>query len=191
VDSIKEKGAKTLEETSKQANDLLELLSKRDEETKALAVAMGATGISASYQSTADKNERAANWLRRATIALLAILVAVVLHTLWNVGTLNIENVLSRLLAALLVGLPAAYLAHESSRQRVEATRARRIELELTALTPFIENLPADKKEAVRNKLVDTYFGRAFDKVEKADDAVPIGGTVVDLVKALSSLAKK
>jgi hypothetical protein len=181
--------AKLREKFVKDADAVLSTLRTRDDETLKLALAMGAKGISSSFQATANKNETAANWLRAGAIALLVVLAGVVV---WALSEPTIEQTLVRFGAALLLGIPAAYLARESSRQRAEAVRSRRIELELSALGPFIENLDPTTKGELRKQLVTTYFGKAFDKEDSQQaDAIPLGGTLVDVLKAARELVRK
>ena len=92
-----------------------------------------------------------------------------------------------RFAAALLFALPATYLARESTRHREEATRSRRIELELTSLGPFIEPLDADIKAELRKTLVDTYFGKAFENEHPKDDST----IDISLLKTISSFLQK
>jgi hypothetical protein len=184
-----EADAKTREKFVKDADAVLKTLHLRDEETLKLALAMGAKGISSTFQATANRNERDANWLRGGAIALLIALVIVVI---WALTQLSIEQTLMRFAAALLFGIPAAYLARESSRQRTEAVRSRRIELELSALGPFIENLDTTTKADLRKQLVATYFGKAFDKESSEQaDSIVLGGTLLDVMKVGKELFKR
>jgi hypothetical protein len=170
------------------AGAVLKTLQARDEETLRLALAMGAKGLSSSFQATANKNEKAADYLRAGAIFLLVALVGFVA---WALTEPSIEQTLMRFGAALLFGIPAAYLARESSRQRAEAVRSRRIELELSALGPFIENLDVASKGEVRKQLVATYFGKAFDREQDQGDSLQLGGTVIELFKVLRDAGKK
>ena len=55
----------------------------------------------------------------------------------------------------------------------------------------LIENLDDATKASLRTKLVDTYFGKAFDKKEEVQDSIPIGGTMLDVLKTLKELLKR
>ena len=45
---------------------------------------MGARGVSTSFQTVADKNDTAANWLRGLAILLLVLFAALVIWALWG-----------------------------------------------------------------------------------------------------------
>lgn len=172
------------EDLATKSEEILELLRRRDRETAALARAMGARGISATFQATANKNQWAADMLRVLAIILLIGMVAIIIVSLWNLPSASLETTLVRFLAAMLISIPATYLARESSHQRAEAVRSRRIEVELAALGPFIEPLDGPEKAELRKKLVETYFGRAFDKDDSDHDSITLGGNLLDFVKA-------
>lgn len=171
---------------------LLEAMQARDKQTKNLARAMGATGVSTTFQATANKNQLAADILRMLAIALLVGMVAIIIIALWNAPEANFETTLIRFLAAILISIPATYLARESSHQRAEAVRSRRIEIELAALGPFIEPLDGNAKAELRKQLVETYFGRAFDKDEGAEgEKITLGGNLIDFVKTAKDIVKR
>lgn len=90
----------------------------------------------------------------------------------------------------MIFGVLATYLARESTRQRTEAIRSRRIELELAALEPFIETLDPEAKGTLRKELVKTYFGRAFDKESSDEDSIKLGGSALDFVKTIKGSLK-
>ena len=175
----------------KEAKAVLDRLNKRDEETQRLAHAMGAKGTSATFQATANKNQWAADWLRGLAIFLLLAAAVTVGITVYHLT--KVDPVISglRLLGAFIVILPATYLARESSKQRAEAVRSRRIEIELASLGPFIETLDEQTKADLKKRLVDTYFGRAFDKIENdEEDSIRLGGTAVDILKVIKGFIK-
>lgn len=172
------------DELAEKAKSLLEMMQAREAEIRALARAMGASGVSTTFQATANSNERAANLLRFLAIVLLLSMVAIIGGALWKSHTVSLETTLIRFLAAMLISIPATYLARESAHQRAEAVRSRRIEVELAALGPFIEPLEGEEKAELRKKLVETYFGRAFDKEESDGEAILLGGSLLDFVRA-------
>jgi predicted nucleic acid-binding Zn-ribbon protein len=167
IEKLEAKFQSHQEELQSQADSFLQGMRQRDDETKALAHAMGARGISSSFQSTANKNEKAANRLRVLATIFFAIMAVVVI---WALRESSWSASLIRISAALILTIPAAYLARESTRQRREATRSRRIELELTALGPFLETLDEDKESELREYLTKIYFGRAFDGTISGDE---------------------
>jgi len=76
------------------------------------------------------------------------------------VTTESLGAIAVRLLYAIAITAPAWYTAKESARHRTNSDRARQTELELASLGPFIELLPDDKKEKIREEMTKLYFGR-------------------------------
>ena len=100
---------------------------------------------------------------------------------------------LIRILAAAALSYPATYAARESSRHRKLETINRTAELELAALSPFIELMPMEKQQIIKEKLVDKYFGNgSSDSITKAaeEEGLSIGG-LDKLIKVLLPLLKK
>lgn len=80
----------------------------------------------------------------------------------------NWTKSLIRLIAAAALSYPATYAARESSKHRRLETINRNAELELASINPFIEILPEAKKQAIKEKLVEKYFGN--DRNSLADN---------------------
>ena len=101
-------------------------------------------------------------------IALSGILI----YTIWDISGDNFDwtKSLIRILAAAALSYPATYAARESSKHRKLEVLNRKAELELTAINPFIELLPEAKKEAIKEKLVEKYFGNSGNLLNELDD---------------------
>jgi hypothetical protein len=92
-----------------------------------------------------------------------------------------------RLLYAIAVTAPAWYAAKESARHRSNADSARRTELELASLGPFIELMPEEKKIAIREALVEKYFGNGTVPHE----VIPAGSDMKEiLIEAIRAIKK-
>ena len=85
-----------------------------------------------------------------------------------------------RFVTAVAIALPAFYTSRESARHRTNSDRARQKELELTSLGPFIEFLPQEAKDTIRQKLTERYFGNDIDAHE-IKLPVDLGTLVKDL----------
>ena len=88
---------------------------------------------------------------------------------------------------ALAITAPAWYTARESARHRTNADRARQTELELASLGPFIELMPDDKKNQIREELTKRYFGNqiAEHTVEQPVNMKEVREFALELVKAV------
>ena len=109
--------------------------------------------------------------MRYISFASIGIAGLLALFIVWCVNTndFNWEVALFRLLVGVpFIGL-AVYCARESSRHRTNEERNRRIELELTALEPYLYQLPQDKAREIREALTDKYFGNGTGDLSKAE----------------------
>jgi len=93
-----------------------------------------------------------------------------------------------RVALGLACGFPATYLAYESARHRRNEMRARKNEVELAALGPFLVKLPELKQAELREQLVNKYFGQPFDE-GKVDIPPTMITTFTDTVKSMGTAA--
>lgn len=133
------------------------LQEQRDEAAKIVQV-VGNIGVTGNYQRIANEEQRLANTWRRITVGLFAAGVGLAIATFIKhfgepVTSENLWSIAIRLLYAFVIAAPAWYTASESARHRTNADRARQAELELASLGPFIELLPQEKKDAIRERM--------------------------------------
>jgi hypothetical protein len=72
----------------------------------------------------------------------------------------SVEHLVAKLAFSLIVGGIAAYTARQSSYHRQREQRARDLQLELTAFSPFIEPLSAEQQEEERVIMTRKTFGK-------------------------------
>jgi hypothetical protein len=142
----------------------LESLNKSQKEAARIVQVVGNTGLTGNYQKIAEAEGKQADLWRWITIGFFAvgIVIAVVTFVKFLYEPLSPETALSiliRLVFAVAIATPAWYLAKESARHRTNADRARQTELELASLGPFIELMPEEKKNEIREELTRRYFG--------------------------------
>lgn len=76
---------------------------------------------------------------------------------------------LIRIIAAATLSYLATYASRESSKHRKLENFNRKLELELASIESFIEILPEEKKQSIKEKLAEKYFGSNLDQCEDAD----------------------
>ncbi|QWF16389.1 hypothetical protein [Lysobacter capsici] len=156
-ESIKEESASTLEDTQRIRNDAARILG-----------VVGDMGITTNFGKIAEAEARQADNWRRITVCLFMVGIGLAVATFARFYFSDITAVTAiaigvRLLYALAVTAPAWYTARESARHRSNADRARQTELELAALGPFIELMDKPKKDEIKEKLTERYFGRPVE----------------------------
>lgn len=154
-----------LDNSSGGAKTIIEELTKKREEAAQIVQVVGNIGTTGNYQRIAQAEADQANIWRRITVGIFVTGIALAVSTFvkfWAAET-TVDTAISiavRLLYAIAITSPAWYTAKESARHRTNADRAKQTELELASIGPFIELLPNDKKDGIREELTKKYFGR-------------------------------
>lgn len=173
------------------ASVALSSLEKSKDDASQLVGVVGNIGVTGNYQQIANKEGEAAGTWRFVTLCFFGGGIGLAVATFvefWKepISASNVWAIGIRLLYAIALATPAWYTAKESARHRTNSDRARQRELELASLGPFIELLPKDKKEEIRAKMTDVYFGK---EVEEHVNASPLDGkdlkdVIIELIKA-------
>lgn len=179
-----------LSSATDQVDEVLTALKEKEEKAAELVQIIGNIGVTGNYQKVADRQRRAANWLRAGAIVFMLLLVVFVAGSVimgiayqhdWKLTLL-------RVVSGLVFAVPAGYCAVESSRHRRNEEHARRLELELASLDPFLQNLADDKQSNLKEELAKRYFG-ADDAEVRLEDVPPT--SLIDLLRdAIKALGK-
>ncbi|MDF0535853.1 hypothetical protein PY479_16410, partial [Shewanella sp. A32] len=85
-----------------------------------------------------------------------------------------------------LLGIPAAYAAKESSKHRELENHNRRAELELASLDPYLEKLPKETKDKVKEELTVKFFG--LNQLHQMEEE---SVTIKDIINLLKTAIEK
>jgi hypothetical protein len=174
-------------------DDLVTKLEAKLEEAKKIVGVVSDKAVTGNYQIVANSNKDTADKFRFIAIGLMIILSGLLIYTIWDISGANYDwtKSLVRILAAAALSYPATYAARESSKHRKLEVLNRKAELELAAINPFIELLPEEKKQAIKEKLVEKYFGNnGTDLDDKADENVSVN-SLERIIKTLIPFLKK
>jgi hypothetical protein len=171
-------------------NALVQKMEERAAQAKRLVGLVGDTAVTGNYQTTATKEASEANLWRWITLGVFVAAGAVGVWALIDLAnkTVSWEFALVRIAFGLLVGTVAFYTGNESARHRTNSDRAKRIELELASLGPFLEELPQEKREEVRQNLSEKYFANetsahSAEGVVSSKDVMAIAEKSIDALK--------
>ena len=149
-------------------------IRRMEEESAALVGAIGLAGTAERYGEEVKEQKKVADIWRRITIGLAilaAIGVVVVALTLGH--NPRWEDFIGKLTASALIGGGAAYAARQSARHREREERARSLQLELTAFSPFIEPLSHEQQEEERVVMTRKTFGKTNTEVSAEEEPGP------------------
>ncbi|MCO5786759.1 hypothetical protein DHB74_10380 [Pseudomonas sp. G11-1] len=175
------------EQVEKQKSDaqaVLDELEEKRSEASTLLQIIGNIGITGNYQNIANNEKEAADIWRRIALGLMIGMVLFIGVTIFISAKNGFDWKLAlfRVGAALVLAIPAAYAAKESAKHRNLENHNRRSELELASLDPYLEKLPKDTRDKVKEELTKKFFGLngAEPKVED-----PVSNKAIfDLLKA-------
>lgn len=159
-----------LEETEKELTDLqarvtdeverrVAEIRRMEEESARLVGAIGLAGTAERYAEEVSEQKEVADRWRLATVAFAVVAVGGAIFALAQTNQ-GIEHLVAKLAFSLIAGGIAAYTARQSSYHRQREQRARDLQLELTAFSPFIEPLSAEQQEEERVIMTRKTFGK-------------------------------
>ena len=170
-------------------------LEAKLEEAKKIVGAVSDNAVTGNYKIVANNHKTTADVFRIIAIVLMITMSSLLIYAIWDVSGENYDwtKSLVRILAAAALSYPATYAARESSKHRKLEIIKRKSELELTAIGPFIELFPEIKKQEIKEKLVEKFFGKSSSTLNENDgkDAEVSIGAVERLIKTLLPFIKK
>lgn len=171
--------------------DLLinEIMEKRDKARQMLNV-IGQEGTAAHYLDTAVKHTKTANLFRWISLGLMLIICIFILAMIWSSqGEFNWQRYALRLLSISIFIYPATYAARESSKHRNLAHQRETAAVELVSIEPFIELLDDAKKQEIKEKLTEKYFGNGHSHPQQTNATAP--ETVpIDMIERIIKLIR-
>ena len=174
-------------------SDLIKNLTIRLEEAKKIVNVIGNVGVTGNYQIIANEHKATANIWRFIAISFMTLLSGLIVWSIIDLSSQDFNWIKSliRVIAAAILSYPATYAAKESSKHRKLETINRTAELELASINPFIEILSEEKKQMIKEKLVEKYFGNGkTNDQEQKEEEVSIAG-FEKIMNAVLPLIKK
>jgi hypothetical protein len=164
-----------------------DLAQSRDKASEIVGI-VTTTGTAGHFKIEADNQKKAADrWRKLAVLfGVLATVAAFLGLLLGDTGDLSAGHVIARAIAALALYGVAGYAGAQSAHHRSEERKARQLELVLVAFEPFIKDLPEEKRDDARERVVDRVFGSpGIDGSEPAltNAQVSILGQLLEVVR--------
>jgi hypothetical protein len=141
-------------------NMLLNDMNAKLEEAKELVGLVANTAVAGDYQRNADYERKRADLWSFAAIGLFGVTVLLVFLALqyWITPEQETVGQVGRFLIAVPVGAAAGYAIQQSREHRARERYYRSLELELAALSPYIDTLPEPTKQELKAALTSRYF---------------------------------
>ena len=156
------------------AGEVLARMKANDIKANELLGIIGNKGVTTNFRTVAEAEAKQANDWRCVTAILFGLgLVAVG----WNYYQIQrnpgqfvrLVPSLLHFLSVFVIAPIAWYTGRESARHRTNAEHARKMELELASVGPFIAALPEADRHQILSQLVPKYFGTAEPEAENVE----------------------
>jgi hypothetical protein len=173
--------------TSLYEDALNELQSKKEQIDEILGHVSG-RAIAGDFETSATEEKQMANWLRYASLGCMATIVIVVGYSFWETTTTDFQwqNSIFRIVLAVMLSVPAAYLARESAKHREQQYNHLQTSLDLKAITPYISSLPTDEQHKIKVEVASRMFAaKDFSKVAKDPYSINVHEIVMELIKKI------
>lgn len=175
-------------------DEIIKDLERKLNDATKLVNVIGNVGVTGNYQIIANEHKKTAdNWRTIATI-FMCILSALLIYSIWKIGDVSYDwhKAIIRIVASAILIYPAAYASRESGKHRKLENLNRKLELELSSISPFIEILEETKKQEIKAKLVEKYFGNNYSAEENDNKSELISTNMLEtIVKLVTSITKK
>lgn len=193
-EAYKKEYEKQKAELETQTAETIKSLQAKLEEAQKIVNIVGNVGVTGNYQKIAEQNKKTADFFRWVALGFMAVMSVLLIWSLIEIsrnGEFNLYKSLVRILMAAVLTYPAVYASRESSKHRKLETQNRSLELELASIGPFIELLPEDKKQKIKEDLASKYFGNHSSVADAKDDEDVSVGTLERIVKLILPFIKK
>ncbi|MCT3801858.1 hypothetical protein HZP90_09400 [Elizabethkingia anophelis] len=183
-----------IKELKTASDQVIKNLNTKLEEANKIVNIVGNVGVTGNYQNIANQNRQSANFFRWVALGFMIVMSLLLIWSIieLSTGEFNLYKSLVRILAAAVLTYPAVYASRESTKHRMLETKNRNLELELASIGPFIELLPDDNKQKIKEELVSKYFGNhsSINDDKNGDEDISINA-LEKIMKAVLPFLKK
>lgn len=185
LDELAAKQIKKIEDAYSTATTTLEVKQK---EVDAILGVISGTAVAAGYEQSAVTEKQMADWLRYASLACMFLIVGLLAYTFWETtkDTFSWDKSTFRLLAAVFLSAPAAYLARESSKHRYQQYTHLQTSLDLKAVSPYVASLPDEVQHKIKAELASRVFS-SKDSYKQTDNEFPLNAQEI-MVKVIDKV---
>ena len=180
----------TQKELTEKTSSLIENIESQKNKAGELLNIIANTGMVGGFQKEADSEKK--SYIIWSVFAVLCF-IGLILFAIWafsgaEENGVNIAMVGSRIFAATAFGILAAYAARQADKHRKAERRNRRLQLEIAAIGPYLNDLPDEMQYEVRREIADRVFGR-IESAEGDQESVPATSLYDLLKRAIDGMA--
>lgn len=157
------------------------------ERAKTVVNAVGAIAYGGGYGGYADQQRRTANiWAFVGAVTLIVIAIAG-MWEVWNgIGSLDISEIVVRAAITIPLFVLAGFAFQQSGRHRENERAARRFELELAAIDPYLALLDDTKRNEIKSDIAKRMFAQPLSQASD-DGMASLASKLVDAIKDIAT----
>jgi hypothetical protein len=183
LDAFSEKSEEQLTDADTRVTTRVAEVEKIASDVGVLAGAISLKETASYCEEEANAQRTAANWLRGLTVLVACGAVAAgVWAVLRHAG--DTHTLIAKLAVSGVLGGLATYTATQSGRHRAREVRAKDLQLQLTAFSPFIAPLAPELQQLERVRMTRHTFGIAIGGDVEDEE---YGPTFLNAIRALLS----
>jgi hypothetical protein len=187
-----------MNELAERAEQVREQLELHQSQAAQIVGTVAATGLSGGFKAYAEHQRRSADRWRLTSVAAasLAAVAAAAAFLVFRDEQFSWDALVSKIAIIALLAAIAAYAGRESSAHRLREIAARRLELELTAIDPYLASLDETRRAAVKEQMAHRIFGQPAADGTADPGPVPVltpelRERIQELVGVLEGLLKR
>lgn len=189
IDDIQAKADEEINKITQTYSETVHELNQKKKEIQKLVGFVAGTAIEDGYQKSARRERIAAEILRILSIVCMLLVIGTLVYTsslMATDPTTHWSNLAIKVVIAILISVPAAYLARESSKHREQEHQHLRYALDLKAISPFLDKLPEFEQHKIKKELASKLFGaRPITDSNESSYPVNLHEVIMALIKKL------
>lgn len=157
------------DEITQRFSDDIVFLDQKRKEIEALSSVVTGKAIVSRYSKSAALEGRSANRLRLSALGFMTAACIVAGISFYEAtSSFELDASIFRILFALFLSVPAAYLARESAKHRKQQYEHLQVALDVHAINPYIASLPLEAQHELKKEMAERIFvSKNFDHVIK------------------------
>lgn len=150
-------------------------VQKKQEQINSILGHVSGRAIAGDYENSASDEKNAADKLRWASLVCMGLICIVLGYSVWETVQQDFQwqKSLFRVVLAFLLSAPAAYLARESTKHRMQQYQHLQTSLDLKAISPYIASLPEDIQHKIKSDVASKLFA-GKDLSQTGTESYPI-----------------
>jgi len=149
--------------------------------------------LSGNYSKYADEEKNEADKMRKISLAFMIISIVLAAASFSESLFHEISNstFISRIIFAIVLSIPAAYFARESTKHRNQQQHFRKIDLDLKAVGPYSLSLPDKDQHELKKDIASKIFAKDLTTKNEKSYPIDIQELILEIVKSATNEVKK